>query len=55
MSHSTEEPAYERLVDLTYRTVTDEHRAETRASWNKWDVIVSLFVCTVALAAYLYL
>jgi len=54
VSYMTEAPDEQRLLGLTYATVTDEHRAETRASWNRWDVISSGAVLVLILAAYLY-
>ncbi|MEJ5350337.1 MAG: sodium:solute symporter [Melioribacteraceae bacterium] len=54
VSYATEEPSYEQLQGLTYGTVTEEHRKESRASWNKWDVIASAIVLLCILFAYLY-
>lgn len=50
----TAPPPEEKLVGLTYSTVTAEHRAETRASWNKWDVITTAGVLVAILATYAY-
>jgi SSS family solute:Na+ symporter len=54
VSYMTAAPAEARLDGLTYATVTDEHRAESRRSWNHWDVINSCVVLALILAAYLY-
>jgi SSS family solute:Na+ symporter len=54
VSYLTEAPAYEKISGLTYGTVTDEHRKETRASWQARDVIGSVIVLALILAAYLY-
>ncbi len=54
VSHLTNEPAYEKIAGLTYGTLTDEDRRQSRASWNKWDVIASVAVLAAILAAYLY-
>jgi SSS family solute:Na+ symporter len=54
VSYLTNEPAYEKIQGLTYGTLTDEDRKESRASWNKWDVIASCAVLVAILAAYLY-
>ncbi len=54
VSYMTAEPAYERISGLTFGTVTDEHRKESRSSWNKQDVIYSVLICLVILTAYLY-
>lgn len=54
VSYLTKPPAPERITDLTYATLTEEHRRESRMSWNHWDVISSVVVLLVILAAYLY-
>jgi len=42
------------LSGLTYKTLSDEHRKESRASWNARDVIASAVVLILIVAAYLY-
>jgi SSS family solute:Na+ symporter len=54
VSYATEAPEESRLIGLTYSTVTDEHRRESRRSWNQWDVINSGVVLLLILIAYLY-
>ncbi len=54
VSYATEEPEYERIKGLTFGTITDEHRRESRASWNATDVIASLIVILMILGAYIY-
>ncbi|MHC4757787.1 MAG: sodium:solute symporter [Planctomycetota bacterium] len=54
VSYMTSEPSYERISGLTYQTTDDEHRKESRKSWDKRDVIFSILVLVVILAAYLY-
>jgi len=54
VSYRTEPPAPEKIAGLTYATVTEEHRRESRKSWDKRDVIASCIVLVVILAAYLY-
>lgn len=54
VSYATEVPSYEKISGLTFGTVTDEHRAESRASWSKIDVITSVLVVILILAAYMY-
>ncbi|MEX1275022.1 MAG: sodium:solute symporter [Bacteroidota bacterium] len=54
VSYMTEKPSEDRLRDLTFSTMSDEHRSDSRASWNKWDVISSSGVLVVILIAYLY-
>jgi SSS family solute:Na+ symporter len=54
VSYATEEPDYERISGLTYATVTDKHRAESRASWDRRDVAISAVVLVLIAIAYLY-
>jgi solute:Na+ symporter, SSS family len=54
VSYATPPPPAEKLVGLTYATVTAEQTRQTRASWNQWDVINSGIVLLLILAAYLY-
>ncbi len=54
VSYATEQPVYERISGLTYATVTDEHRAESRKSWDKRDVFFSGLVLVLIAMAYLY-
>jgi SSS family solute:Na+ symporter len=54
VSYATRPPAYDRISGLTYATVSDEHRAESRASWDYRDVLGSAFVLLMITLAYLY-
>ena len=54
VSYMTEAPATEKIRDLTFATMTEDHKTESRGSWNKWDVINSCVVLALILAAYLY-
>src|SRR5262245_24224819 len=54
VSYATAPPAPEQLAGLTYGTVTAEARAESRASWSGREVIASVVVLILILAAYLY-
>ncbi|MDI6845376.1 MAG: sodium:solute symporter [Candidatus Saccharicenans sp.] len=54
VSYATEKPAEERIIGLTFGTVTEEQRRATRASWNTWDVVASVIVVMAIVAAYLY-
>jgi SSS family solute:Na+ symporter len=54
VSYLTREPDYEKIKGLTYGTATDEHRAESRASWDWREVAASAFVLAAILGAYLY-
>ncbi|MDZ7330563.1 MAG: sodium:solute symporter [candidate division KSB1 bacterium] len=54
VSYLTEEPSYDRITGLTFSTMTEEHRRQTRESWNYKDVVYSMIVLALILAAYLY-
>ena len=54
VSYMTEAPAYDKISGLTYGTITDQHKRESRASWKKGDVIASVLVLVLILCAYLY-
>jgi SSS family solute:Na+ symporter len=54
VSYATEKPDYARISGLTYGTVTDEHRAASRKSYDWRDIAGSVLVMLVIVAAYLY-
>jgi solute:Na+ symporter, SSS family len=54
VSYATDAPAEAQIRGLTFATVTPEQKAETRASWNQWDVINSGLVLALILIAYIY-
>lgn len=54
VSYATAAPSDEKISGLTYGTLTDEHRRESRASWSAIDVLASLAVLAAIAAAYIY-
>jgi SSS family solute:Na+ symporter len=54
VSHATQVPDYAKISGLTFGTVTDEHRKESRASWSRGDVIASVVVVILIIMCYLY-
>lgn len=54
VSHATSPPPDAQIVDLTYATISEEHRRESRRSWNRWDVLSSALVMLLIVAAYVY-
>jgi SSS family solute:Na+ symporter len=54
VSYMTKEPTYEKISGLTFSTMTDEDRKQSRASWNYKDVVYSVIVLGLIIAAYLY-
>jgi solute:Na+ symporter, SSS family len=54
VSYATSPPSEERLHGLTFGTLTDEHRRESRESWGTGDVLASIAVLAAIIAAYVY-
>ena len=54
VSFLTAKPKAEQLEGLTYSTATVAQKAETRASWNKVDVLATVGLCAIILVVYLY-
>jgi len=54
VSKLTEAPAYEKISGLTYGTLSQEHRAETKSSYDWRDVVSSCLMLVLILVAYLY-
>ncbi|MBI3789115.1 MAG: Na+/glucose cotransporter, partial [Ignavibacteriales bacterium] len=54
VSYASEAPVYDKISGLTYATRTEEDKKISRASWNATDVLLSVVVMTLILAAYIY-
>jgi solute:Na+ symporter, SSS family len=54
VSYATRAPSLEQIQGLTFGTVTEEQRRQTRASWTSADVLTSGLVLAAIAAAYLY-
>jgi SSS family solute:Na+ symporter len=54
VSYGSEKPAYNAIQGLTFSTMTDQDRLETRKSWDYRDVLTSVMVLLMILAAYLF-
>ena len=50
----TKAPDPEKIRGLVFGTSTPEQRAETRASWNAWDIINSVIILGITAAFYYY-
>jgi SSS family solute:Na+ symporter len=50
----TPDPTRKMIEGLTYGSATPQQIAETRASWNQWDVVHSVIVIAVIAAFYAY-
>jgi SSS family solute:Na+ symporter len=54
VSYATKAPDYAKIQNLAFGTTTDEHRAESSASWGWQEVAASIFVVVVIVGGYLY-
>jgi SSS family solute:Na+ symporter len=54
ISMFTQKATEEQLKGITYFSQTPEQKAETRNSWNKWDVILTAGVVVVVILFYIY-
>jgi SSS family solute:Na+ symporter len=54
VSLATAAPSPEQIQGLTYGTVTEQQRRQTRMSWAWRDVVLSVLVLVAIAAAYLY-
>ncbi|HET9744491.1 MAG TPA: sodium:solute symporter [Chitinophagaceae bacterium] len=54
VSYATKAPDYQSIKGLTYGTMTEQDKIETRSSWNIKDVLLSVLILGLILAAYLY-
>ena len=54
VSLATPTPSEEKIRGLTFATTVAEDRAVSRASWNKWDVVLSLIVLVIIIAIFIY-
>ncbi len=54
VSYVTRAPSYDKIQGLTYATLTEEDRRQSRASWTNIDVVFSVILLVIILGAYLY-
>jgi len=54
VSHLSQPPDEAKLEDLTFATLSETHRRESRASWGASEVAWSCVTLVLILAAYLY-
>ncbi|RNC65974.1 sodium:solute symporter [Proteiniphilum sp. X52] len=50
----TQAPSPAKIQGLVFGTATAGQRAETRASWNKWDIIHTMVILGITVAFYIY-
>jgi len=54
VSRFTKNPSPDQIRGLTFASATPEQLAETRASWNRWDVLHTAVILSVIVAFYVY-
>lgn len=54
VSYRTPEPDYAKISGLTFGTRTAEDKKQSRATWNKWDVVGTVAILGAILFAYLF-
>jgi SSS family solute:Na+ symporter len=54
VSYMTAKPQYEQISGLTFGTLTESDREESRSSWNWIDVATSIGVLAIIITAYVY-
>jgi SSS family solute:Na+ symporter len=54
VSYMTSAPSDEQISGLTFGSLTEEHRRESRSSWSSVDVLASAAVLAAIVAAYIY-
>lgn len=54
VSLCTEAPSKEKIQGLVFGTATKDQLAETRNSWNKWDIIHTCIILGITAAFYIY-
>lgn len=54
VSFATPPPAKEQIEGLTFATTVDSDKAASRASWNAWDVALSLIVVAIIIGIFMY-
>jgi SSS family solute:Na+ symporter len=54
VSLATRAPGADKIQGLVFGTATPAQKAETRASWNRWDVIHTCIILGITVAFYIY-
>uniref|UniRef100_S0DFK0 Putative sodium-solute symporter n=1 Tax=termite gut metagenome TaxID=433724 RepID=S0DFK0_9ZZZZ len=50
----TKAPGAEKIRGLVFGTATAEQKAETRTSWNRWDIVHTVIILAITAAFYVY-
>jgi SSS family solute:Na+ symporter len=54
VSYITKPPDYHKISGLTFATLTDKDRSDSRGSWNWKDVAMSVVLCVCIVIIYFY-
>lgn len=54
VSLCTKAPSEEKIRGLVFGTATEAQKQETKASWNKWDIIHTAIILAITAALYWY-
>jgi len=54
VSYATPKPDYTKISGLTFSTLSEQDRRESRTTWNMKDVILSVLLVALIIAVYLY-
>jgi SSS family solute:Na+ symporter len=54
VSYATEAPDKEKISGLTYQTLTEEDKRESRASWGTKEVVWSVLLMVIIFVIYIY-
>lgn len=54
VSYATKQPDYAKIQGLTFSTLSEQDRAENRATWNWKDVALSVLLIALIIAIYTY-
>ena len=54
VSYSTPPPDYTKISGLTFSTLSEQDKKESRATWSMKDVIFSILLVVIIIAIYLY-
>jgi solute:Na+ symporter, SSS family len=54
VSYATKQPDYAKIGGLTFSTLTEQDRRESRATWSVKDVLLSVLLVVLIIAIYLY-
>jgi SSS family solute:Na+ symporter len=54
VSYATPKPDYAKISGLTFSTMSEQDKMESRATWNMRDVLLSILLVAAIIAVYLY-